>query len=88
MLTADALRAAARQSIQTPPDPQSGRRIADPLRELIPGDMLATTEVLALVKFITGRTIARGTWETGYLNTAPAARAALRRWAVLNGEKP
>ena len=55
----------------------------DPARKYIPEipeSGAATSEVLALVKMITGRKIARN----GFFNSAPAARAALRRWAVLN----
>lgn len=60
-------------------DPQTGRISSDPLRAAIPGDGLATAAALALAHSITGRKITRSP-ETP--NTAPAARAALRRWAA------
>lgn len=47
---------------------------ADPLRTLIPSDGGADPDTLATVETITGRPV------TG-VNLAPAARAALRRWA-------
>lgn len=85
-LTADALKRAAHTSLQMliwiGSDPQSGRILADPLRDLIPGDANATTEAIAVVQNITGKTISKGTGPDKFANTAPAARAALRRWAM------
>jgi hypothetical protein len=56
----------------------SGRMPGDPLNALIPGDGNTTPETLAAVMRITGRVISR----EQYRNTAPACRAALRRWAL------
>jgi hypothetical protein len=48
---------------------------------IVPGDGQATPEMLDAVAEATGRPrIRRG--ENGITNTAPAARAALRRWAA------
>jgi hypothetical protein len=60
------------------PDSQTGRVMHDPLIGVIPGDGQATPETLAAVMRITGRVISR----EQYQNTAPACRAALRRWAL------
>ncbi|WP_406245862.1 hypothetical protein ACI7YT_12540 [Microbacterium sp. M] len=83
--TADSFRRAARASVKITPN-SDGTRPRDPLRHVIPGDGQATAEALAIVRNITGRVIANGTGSDAYQNTAPAARAALRRWALLNGE--
>jgi len=83
-LTADALKRAAVDAMSAPFDPATGRRVGDRLLDLIPGDGEATAEVLALVRNVTGRVITNR--QSEFLHTAPAARAALRRWAVLNRE--
>ena len=51
------------------------------LHTIIPGDGQASLEMLDAVAEATGRPrIRQG--ENGVVNTAPAARAALRRWAA------
>lgn len=75
----NALETAARASVRIAPE--NGIRPSDPLRELIPGDGLATRGTLDAVERITGRKITRDY----YQNTAPAARATLRRWAMREG---
>lgn len=74
-----AYREAAAQSILCPIDPRNGHRINDPLRALIPGTHAATPMALYIVEQITGyRDHRDGRF------TAPASRAALRRWALKN----
>lgn len=83
--TADSFRRAAHASVKISQN-GDGTRPRDPLRHVIPGDGQATAEALAIVRNITGRVIANGAGPESFQNTAPAARAALRRWALLNGE--
>jgi hypothetical protein len=79
--TLGALRDAARESMTITPD-AAGNRVHDPLRALIPGDGQADEATRYAVWQITGRKITRDQ----FLNTAPACRAALRRWAVRERE--
>lgn len=79
--TLGALKDAARESMTILPD-AAGNRRNDPLREFIPGDGQADSGTLFAVFQITGRKITRDQ----FLNTAPACRAALRRWAVREKE--
>lgn len=76
--TGMALTTAARISITLPVDPQSGRRKDDPLEALIPGDGSDVSPALRAMLKRLG--IADGI--EGAANTAPIARAALRRWAM------
>lgn len=75
----DALRDAARRSIKI--GTQNGRRPDDPLRALIPGDGEITVEMSQAVSVVTGTPAHRRPPLGNAVNTAPAARAALRRWA-------
>lgn len=76
--TADTLRAAARRAAS------AAAPGLDDLHYVIPGNGDTSAEILALVKLVTGREITPG-WPN---RTAPAARAALRRWATLNPATP
>ena len=66
------------QIVQAGGEMVSGRTDGDPLPVAIPGDGHAPAEVVHAVEVLTGATIARD----GSQLTAPACRAALRRWAL------
>lgn len=63
----------------------NGRIHADPLHRYIQGDGQASPLAIDLTEQITGQKIERGTEPHQYQNTAPACRAALRRWAMREG---
>lgn len=76
----EALRNAARESFALllhSGANRNGRVPADPLRRLIEGDGQASALARDLTEQITGKRITRAEFQ----NTAPACRAALRRWA-------
>lgn len=80
----DALRAAAIRSVDLLPKINAGEA-SDPLRTLIPGDADASVEILHAVSVVTGNFRHRKPPLGEAVNTAPASRAQLRRWAVKEG---
>lgn len=74
----DTLKATARESLiwrETLND-SNGFRATDPLRQVIPGDGMASPEAWDYVEAVIGHDLDRTAW-----NGAPHLRSQLRRWA-------